>query len=157
MEVFESAGHDSVIVDHHTAGEFGVESSADCADHLFETARWNVRVGGSKDPGLARAGTLSRPSSRDPIDLAAGVVIHVLETELKKPRRGSGAHVSKCVPAVDGNRPGDVELSGGVGVQLFEGDVQRSGKMFLRVLVGGEDLYELRVAVEELAEAVTVD
>jgi hypothetical protein len=157
VEVFESASHDSVIVDHHTAGDFGVESSADRADRLLETAGWNVRVGGSKDPGLARAGTLSRPSSRDPIDLAGGVVIHVLETELKKPPRGSGAHVSKGVPAVDDNRPGDVELSGGVGVQLFEGDVQRSGKMLLRVLLGGEDLYELRAAVEELAKAVTVD
>ena len=157
VEVFESASHDSVIVDHHTAGDFRVESSGDCADHLFETAGRHARVGGGKDPSLAWARTLSWPSGRDPIDLARGVVINPLETELKKPPRGSGAHVSEGVPAVDGNGPGGFELSGGVGVQLFEGDVHRSGKMFLRVLVGGEDLYELRVAVEELAEAVTVD
>jgi hypothetical protein len=29
--------------------------------------------------------------------------------------------------------------------------------MLLRVLVGGEDLYQLRAAVEELAKTVTVD
>jgi hypothetical protein len=67
----------------------------------------------------------------------------VSEAELFEPPRGSGAHVSKTIPAVDDDWSGWVEHSDSAAIELFEGHVNRPRKMFLGVLFRREDLHEL--------------
>ena len=140
VEVFDTTGDDSVIVDHDAGCGFGAEPSAHSADGFIEYARCNVRVNRGHDTRLGRARTLGRPSSRDPVDLASGVLIHLVEAKFFEPPRGSGACVSEGVPAIDSNWSGAVEPSGGVGVQFLEGEVHRSRKVFLRVFFGRKNL-----------------
>jgi hypothetical protein len=155
--MFETAGYDAAIVDHDTPGGFGPEATAGGAHVFVETTGWDVPVDGSQDSGLGWAGPLCRPSRGDPVDLASRVVIRLLEAQLFESPRGSGAHVSKGIPAIDRYRLRGFEECSGLGAKLFEGNVNGSGKMFLGVFVSGENLYELSPAIEELAKLITVD
>ena len=103
VEVFKSAGDYSEVVDYDTRSDLWAQSTTDVADPVPEIASRNVRVDSTEDSRLGWAGTVGGPSCCDPVDLAGGVVIDPLEAELFEPTRGSGAHVSKGVPAVDGN------------------------------------------------------
>jgi hypothetical protein len=151
--MFETAGHDAAIVDRDTPGGFGPEPTAGRANLFVETTSWDVPVDGSQDPGLGRAGPFCRPSRGDPVDLASCGVVHLLEGQLFEPPRGPGAHVSKAIPAIDSYWLRRVEESGGLGAELFEGNVDGFGKMFLGVFVSGENLYELSPALRGVVEA----
>jgi hypothetical protein len=74
-----------------------------------------------------------------------------------EPPRGSGAHVSKSIPAVDDNRLGGVEPWTGGGVESVEGDVRRSGEVLLCIPFAGKDFENLRTIVEELSKSVTIN
>jgi hypothetical protein len=81
----------------------------------------------------------------------------VIEAELFEPPRGSGAHVSKTIPAVDDDWSGWVERSYGAAIELFEGHVHRTRKVFLSVLLRREDLHKLGGTVQEPVQVVTVN
>jgi hypothetical protein len=157
VKMFESAGNDAAIIDHDAKRGPVAETTAHRPNLFGEVTGWDVRVHSTEDAGLGWAGPLGGPSGCDPVDLAGGVVVDATEAELFEPPRGPGAHVSKGIPAVDDDWSGWVEDSDGAAIELFEGHVDRSRKMFLGVLFRGEDLHELGCAVEEPAQLVTVD
>src|SRR5207244_2267544 len=68
-----------------------------------------------------------------PVDLAGSVVVDVGEAETFEPARGSGTHVSKAVPAVDGSRSGGIELGGAAGGEGLERDGGGAGQVLLGV------------------------
>src|SRR5450759_2527923 len=93
----------------------------------------------------------------EPICFASDVVIDRIEAERFEPPRGSGAHISECVLAVDDDRFGACKLLGGSVCELSQRDVDCTGKMFGTVFVFGEDLDKLRVSVEEASEVGAAD
>jgi hypothetical protein len=157
VKVFQAAGNDATIIDHDTKGRPVADAPSDRANLFGEMTGRDVPVYGTEYTGLAWAGPLGRPSGCDPIDLAGGVVVDLIEAELFEPPRGPGAHVSKAIPAVDHDWSGWVKRSYGAAIELLEGHVHSPGKMFLGILFRGEDLHKLSRIVEESAQMVTVD
>jgi hypothetical protein len=79
----------------------------------------------------------------EPVGLAGGVVVDVLEAERFEPTRGSWAQVSDIVVAVDDDRTPSVERARAVSVELFEGDVDRTRKMDIGIFGRWQHLHEL--------------
>ena len=75
----------------------------------------HVAPDGVEDPAAGLPCPDGGQTGSDPVDLAEGVVVDGREPELREPARGSRAHVSKAVPAVDDHRPGPVEYGCGLG------------------------------------------
>jgi DnaK suppressor protein len=102
------------------------------------------RIGVEQVAGVGDVGVraLTGQSVREPVDLAGGVVVDVLEPERFEPPRGSRAKVSEAVPAVDDHRARPIERVGAGAVELLEREVDRAGQMLLDVLVLREDLDE---------------
>jgi hypothetical protein len=146
--MFETAGHDTAIVDHDAPGGLRPEPTAGGANLFVERTCWDVPVDGYQDARLGGAGPLRRPSCGDPVDLASRIVVGLLEAQLFEPPRGSGAHVSKGIPAIDSYRLRRVKESDGLNAELFEGNVNGSGKMFLGVFVSREHLHQAHLALE---------
>jgi hypothetical protein len=87
--------------------------------------------------GRVGAGPRHSEVAGEPVDLAGYVVIDFGEPERREPARGSGAEVSKGIPAVDDDRACAVESGRGGGVERLERDVDRAGQVHLGVLLGG--------------------
>jgi hypothetical protein len=155
--MFETSCDYALVVDDDACGDCGPEATANCAHIVVELAGWYIRIDRGEDPGLARAGTIGRPPGRDPVDLAARVIVDLLETELSQPPRGPRTHVSEGVPAVDNDRLGRLQDRDGVGVKLFERDIHCPRKVLLVILVARKDLNELCPGGHEFTKAVTVD
>ncbi len=96
-----------------------------------------------------RVGSLRRQAGGEPVGLAPDVVVDVRHAEALEPPRGPGAHVSERVPAVDDHRPPPVEPARLLRPQRLQRQVDRSGKVLLVVLVGGQDLGQLGADGEE--------
>ncbi len=88
-----------------------------------------------------------------PVDLARDVVVDLGEAERFEPARGSWAHVSKSVPAVDDHRPVPVEAGRRGGVEGLEWDVERVGQVQLDVLLCRQDLDELGAVIQRRPRA----
>src|SRR5262249_45741636 len=102
--------------------------------------------------------SLERETIGSPVGFAGGVVVDAGEADAFEPPRGSWAHVSLVVVAIDDHRPFAIELARGVAVDRLERDVDRAGQVFVVVFIGREHLHELRVLVlEQALEFVAVD
>src|SRR5262245_53555588 len=75
--------------------------------------------------------------------------MHFGEAERFEPPRGSWAHVSGRVPAVDDDGLARIEQTEGLGLDRGEGDVDGPREMVLLELVPGQDLDDLRAGVHE--------
>jgi hypothetical protein len=93
----------------------------------------------------------------EPVGFSGDVVVDVLEAERVEPARGSWAHVSEVVVAVDDDRPVGVERGGRAPVELLERDVDRPGEMRLFVFVRWQHFDELSVVVDEALEVCKLD
>src|SRR5918992_2189923 len=100
-----------------------IELFADCLEAIARAAGRNIRPDMGSRARLAPVLALERQSGAPPVGLAGDVVVHVLEPDALEPRRGSWAHVSLVVVAVDDDRALAVELSRAPAVELFERDV----------------------------------
>src|SRR5581483_7155567 len=79
------------------------------------------------------------------------------EAERFEPPRGSRAHVSLVVVAVDDDRPVAVELTRPLPFQLLEGDVDCAREVLFFVFVVREHFDELRSIGDELLNVIAVD
>jgi hypothetical protein len=68
-----------------------------------------------------------------PVGLARGVVVHLLEADAFERRRGSRAHVSLVVVAVDDHRSTAIEPARRLPVELLERDVDRPRQVLVLV------------------------
>src|SRR5262249_22967759 len=154
----EPAEHDLFLVDHEAgvpAG--GAHARANLAEPLVEATGRDVAVEMRADPGVAAASAFERQSGRAPVGFAGDVVVNLSEAYALEPPRGSWAQVSLIVVAVDDHRPLAVELSGGLAVELFERDVDRSGQVFLFELGDRQHLDQLCARGEETLHVVSVN
>lgn len=77
--------------------------------------------------GLAPVLALERKPGAPAVGLAGDVLVDPLEPDALEPRRGSWAHVSLGVVAVDDHRAIAVELLRALAVELLERDADRPG------------------------------
>src|SRR5439155_4329483 len=92
-----------------------------------------------------------------PVGFAGGVVVDAGKAERFEPRRGSWAHVSLVVVAVDDHRPLPVELPSRHGVERLERDVDRAGKVFVLVLLRRQNFDQLCRGGGQLLHVLAVD
>ena len=77
-------------------------------------------AGPGADPRLASLRAFDGEAEAAPVGLAGGVVVDLLEADAFEPRRGSWAHVSLAVVAVDDHRSSLVEAARRFAVELLE-------------------------------------
>src|SRR4051812_4021153 len=130
----------------------GLQALTDLADTILQTARHDVAASEVDGARLCRLRTFAGQAAGEPVGLAGDVVVDVLEAERVEPARGSWAHVSETVVAVDDDRLGLVEVCGGGRVELPERDVDRPGRVLVGVLVLDQHLDQLRPCIEQLAQ-----
>src|SRR5439155_19187105 len=124
----------------------------DVADALAEAAGGDVVTGDVDGAGLGGLAAFAREAAREPVGLTGDVVVDVWESHGGEPARGSWAHVSQRVEAVNDHRAAPVELGGRLGPELLERNVERAWQVLVCVFVGRKDLDELSAPVEELAQ-----
>lgn len=103
------------------------------------------------DAALARPFPFSGEAASQAVRLPGHIVVHRLESERLEPTRGSWAHVSQIVMAVDDHRVVPIEAGGRLGAKLLERDVDRPGQVLLGVLLLRQDLNQLRPLFEQFA------
>src|SRR5262249_27387847 len=117
-----------------------------------------VRSGESADTGAAVGLSLEGKPEGAPVRLAGDVVVYASEVHRFEPPRGSWAHVSLVVVAVDDDRPLPVERRGRGAGERLQRHVDRARKVLVLELVRREHLEELGTLVaHEPLELVTID
>jgi hypothetical protein len=116
----------------------GLNACADVAGGLAQRARHDIGTSEPTSGRSARLGTFDVEAVGKPVGLARDVVIDLLKSERFEPARGSWAHVSERVPAVDDHRAPGIELLGRVAVELLEREMDGAGQVHLLVLLARE-------------------
>ena len=154
----EAAEDDPLLVDDDACVPArGADALADRVEWFVKLAGWDVLAGVLTGSRGYRVAAFDRESGCEPGCFASGKVVDIDEVEAFEPRRGSWAHVSQVVPAVDDHRSYGVKQGDPSAVELFERDVERARKVRLGVLRGGQHLHELRAGCEQPLCLVPVD
>src|SRR5438445_1700790 len=158
-DVTSHQAQDNALIVHNRAGTGRIKCNArlHSADLVAQSAGYDVTPGDRAEIGDARGRPLDGEAGGDPIEFARLVNEDAGETETLEPPRGSWAHVSLRVVAVGDDRPGLIELAGGRAVQFAQRDADGAGKMLLVILRTRQHLYQLRSALEHLANAGSVN
>src|SRR5207248_4703008 len=106
-------------------------------DRFVEAAGRRSRSGDAGDTRAAVGVPFKWKTVGAPVGLAGGVVVDAGKAEAVEPRRGSWAHVSLIVVAVDDHRPRRIELPRSVGVEQLQRNIDRAREVLVRVLVRG--------------------
>jgi hypothetical protein len=125
----KQAEHDPLDVhDHAGVPSSGADAFADPLDPFLEPARRHVGARYVSRPRTLGIRALRGQAGGQPVELAVHVVADLGEAERFEPPRGSWAHVSGRVPAVDNDRPARIEPPAGLGLDRGKGTWMAPGR-----------------------------
>src|SRR6266851_4026470 len=152
------AEHNPLVVhdDAHVPGALA-HAVVHGVNSLVDPARRNVPPGDIGDARGVSLLALPRQPRGEPVRLARLIAIYLPEPECLEPRRGSRAHISLVVVAVDNHGPLGVELPRRLATEGLQWDVDCGWDVFGRVLFGGKHLDQLRPRSQTLLDPVSID
>jgi hypothetical protein len=141
----EPAKDDTPLVDDEAGVPAAlVQTSAHFAKRVVQAAGRNVGADVRACTCIASLRAFERQPGACPVGLSRDVVVDPLEAGALEPRRGPRAQVSLVVVAVGDHRPGAVERSRRLAVELLERDVERARQVLVLVLGDRQHLDQLR-------------
>lgn len=100
---------------------------------------------------------LGRQAGGQPVELTGHVVVDLGEPKALEPPRGSWAEVSGRVPAVHDDGPAWVERPSGLGLELAEGQVDRTREVVFLELFRGQDVDHLGALLHKILNLLPAD
>jgi hypothetical protein len=154
----EETHDDARLVHHDTRIPSGrCHPLTNRVDRLLQPAGRHIPTSHGSSSGTRGVRPLGRKPCRQPVELAAHVVVHLMEPKALEPPRGSWAQVSGRVPAVDEYRPNRIERPPGLRLEASKWQTDGSRKMVLLELLSGQYLHHLRPLSHEALNVRTID
>ena len=127
------------------------------ANRLLQSARRDIPASHVSSASTRGVRPFCWEPCRQPVELSADVVVHLLEPEAFEPPRGSWAQVSGRVPAVDEYGPERIELFLGLALEVSERETDGSRKMVSLELVPGQHLHHSHAFPHESPDVSAID
>src|SRR5258708_35350926 len=102
-------------------------------------------------------GAFSGQSSGKPVRLTRLVLVNLAEAKTLEPRRGSGGHVSSRIPAVNDDWAPAIQRAHAFFIDVAQRDADRAGQVVFGVLLGRQDLDQLRALPYKLTDLTAID
>jgi hypothetical protein len=154
----QQAKDDPLVVHDHARVPSGrPHPLADLADRFVEPTGRHVPAGHITSSWPVGVPALGRQAGGQPVELTGHVVVDLGEPTALERTRGSWAEVSGRVPAVHDDGPAWVERPSGLGLELAEGQVDRTREVVFLEPFRGQDVDHLGALLHEILNLLPAD